>query len=132
MQYPTFIHKDPESDYGVIIPDLPGCYSAGTSLDEAIHNAKEAIECHLEGLFLDGEDIPFQQTIEKHLDNPDLKGALVAIVEVDLSKVGGKSKRINITLPERLLRQIERYTKSHGLNRSAFLADAAIRYMSEH
>lgn len=132
MQYPIFIHKDPDSDYGVIVPDLPGCFSAGSSLEEAIKNAKEAIECHLEGLFIDCEEIPLQQAIEKHLDDPDLKGAIVALVEIDLSKVGGKSKRIDITLPERLLRQIERYTKHHGLNRSAFLADAAMHYMAEH
>lgn len=132
MQYPIFIHKDPDSDYGVTIPDLPGCYSAGSSLEEAIQNAKEAIECHLEGLFLDAEDIPLQKSIEKHFDDPDLRGAVVAVVEIDLSKVGGRSKRIDITLPERLLRQIERYTKTHGLNRSAFLADAAMNYMAEH
>ena len=81
---------------------------------------------------MDSEDIPLQQAIEKHLDNPDLKGTLIALVEVDLSKVGGKSKRIDITLPERLLWQIERYIKNHRLNRSAFLADAAMHYMAEH
>ncbi|MCF6270740.1 MAG: type II toxin-antitoxin system HicB family antitoxin [Melioribacteraceae bacterium] len=33
MKFPIIIHKDPESDYGVTVPDLPGCYSAGSTLD---------------------------------------------------------------------------------------------------
>lgn len=132
MQYPIFIHKDEKSDYGVIVPDLPGCFSAGKTIEEAIHNAHEAIECHLEGLLLDGEPIPLQTSIEEHLDNVELKDALLALVEIDLSKISGKSARVNITLPERFLKQIDEYTKQHGGNRSAFLLDAAMKYMSEH
>ena len=47
MRYPVVIHKDPDSDYGVTVPDLPGCFSAGTTLDEVLVNAREAIECHI-------------------------------------------------------------------------------------
>jgi predicted RNase H-like HicB family nuclease len=36
MRYPVVIHKDLDSDYGVTVPDLPGCFSAGTTLDEAL------------------------------------------------------------------------------------------------
>lgn len=132
MQYPVFIHKESKSDYGVIVPDLPGCFSAGHTLEEAIQSAHEAIECHLEGLLIDGEDIPLQRTIEEHLNNPELKNAIVAVVDINLSKISGKAKRINITLPDRILKQINKYAKSHGINRSAFLADAALRYMAEH
>ena len=38
MRYPVVIHKDPESDYGVTVPDLPGCFSAGETLDEALES----------------------------------------------------------------------------------------------
>ena len=71
MQYPIFIHKDPDSDYGVIVPDLPGCFSAGSTIEDAIESTHEAIECHLEGLLLDGDPIPLKQPLEKHLDNPE-------------------------------------------------------------
>lgn len=54
------------------------------------------------------------------------------MVEIDLSKISGKAIRINITLPERFLKQIDDYTKQHGGNRSAFLADAAMKFMSTH
>lgn len=132
MQYPIFIYKEAKSDYGVIVPDLPGCFSAGSSLEEAIQNAHEAIECHLEGLLLENEDIPLHSSIEEHLNNAELKDAIVAMVDINLSKISGKAKRINITLPERLLKQINKYAKVHGMNRSEFLANAALKYMTEH
>ena len=55
---------------------------------------------------------------------------MLAVVEVDISKLSGKTKRINVSLPERFLKQIDEFT--HGGNRSAFLVDAALSYMSEH
>ena len=74
MRYPIVIHKEKNSNYGVIVPDLPGCFSTGATLDEAIENAREAIECHLEGLLLDGEPIPEPGTVEAHQDNPKYAG----------------------------------------------------------
>ena len=43
---PVVIHKDADSDYAVTVPDLPGCFSAGETLDETLAMAKEAIELH--------------------------------------------------------------------------------------
>ena len=51
-------------------------------------------------------------------------------MQVDLSKLTGKSKRINITFPERLLTQVDHYASEHGETRSGFLAQAALEYMS--
>lgn len=132
MQYPIFIHKDENSAYGVIVPDLPGCFSFGDTIEDAITNSIEAIECHIEGLLLDNETIPLRISLETHLDNPELKEAIVALVDIDISKLSGKSTRINVSLPERFLRQIDDYTKDHGGNRSAFLVDAAMSYLSQH
>lgn len=132
MQYPIFIHKDANSDYGVIVPDLPGCFSAGSTIEEAIQNAHEAIECHLEGLFLDNEDIPLKKSVEDHLDNPELNDGVLALVEIDISKISGKTTRINVSLPVRFLKQIDNYTSQHGGNRSGFLVEAAMNYMAKH
>jgi len=71
VRYPVVIHKDPDSDYGVTVPDLPGCFSAGATMDEALTNAVEAIECHIEGMMLDAEPIPTPQMVESHQGNPD-------------------------------------------------------------
>lgn len=132
MQYPIFIYKDETSDFGVIVPDLPGCFSAGSTIEEAISNAHEAIECHIEGLLLDGEPIPLLKPIEEHLNNAEFKKGLLAVVEIDLSKISGKTIRINVSLPERFLEQIDEFTRQHGVNRSGFLVDAAMSYMAEH
>lgn len=132
MQYPIFIHKDENSAYGVIVPDLPGCYSAGDSMEEAVHNAREAIECHIEGLLLDNESLPLKKAVEEHLDNSDFKNGVLALVEIDISKISGKTTRINVSLPERFLKQIDEFTRQHGGNRSGFLVDAAMSFMSEH
>ena len=132
MQYPIFIHKDKDSDYGVIVPDLPGCFSAGNTIEDAIKNTHEAVVCHLEGLLLDNDPIPLKKPIEQHLDNPEFKGGVLAVVDVDLAQVSGKTTRINVSLPARFLRQIDDYTSQHGGNRSGFLVDAAMSYMAEH
>ena len=132
MQYPIFIHKEDDSAYGVIVPDLPGCFSAGDSLEEAMRNAHEAIECHIEGLLSDNEPIPLRKSIEEHLENPDFKCGVLAVVDVDISKLSGKTTRINVSLPERVLEQIDEYMQSRGGNRSGFLVDAAMSYMAEH
>lgn len=132
MQYPIFIHKDFDSDYGVIVPDLPGCFSSGKTIEKAIKNAREAIECHLEGLLADKEPLPIKKPIEEHLNDPELNDGFLALIEIDLSKLSGKSIRVNITLPERFLKQIDEYTKQFGGNRSAFLAEAAMNFMAWH
>ena len=54
MQYSVVVHKDVGSDFGVTVPDLPGCFSAGQTFVEALESVKEAISCHLEGLLMDG------------------------------------------------------------------------------
>jgi predicted RNase H-like HicB family nuclease len=132
MKYPVVIHKDPGSDYGVTIPDLPGCFSAGSTLDEAFANAVEAAECHIEGIMLDCEDIPSPASVEQHVTNPDYADGIWGMIDVDLAKLLGRSRRINITLPERLLTQIDRHTAKTGVSRSGYLAEAAIEYGTRH
>jgi predicted RNase H-like HicB family nuclease len=56
--YIALLHKDPKSDYGVSFPDLPGCVTAGRTLDEARAMAIEALELHLQGMVEDREPIP--------------------------------------------------------------------------
>lgn len=57
MDCPVVAMKDPESGYGVSVPDLPGCVSAGTTIDEALEMAREAIELHIEGLIEEGQAV---------------------------------------------------------------------------
>ena len=63
-QYIALIHKDADSDFGVSFPDLPGCVTAGETLDEARDMAAEALALHLEGLAQDGEPLPEPSSLE--------------------------------------------------------------------
>ena len=130
MNYPVVIHKDAGSDYGVTVPDLPGCFSAGATMDEALAMAQEAIELHLEGLIEDGLTIPPPTSIEAHKSNPQYAGGTWAVVAVDESNLRIRAKRVNITLPERVLDAVDRCAKSHGQTRSGLLARAAVKYMA--
>ncbi|MEZ4711137.1 MAG: type II toxin-antitoxin system HicB family antitoxin [Caldilineaceae bacterium] len=132
MRYPVVIHKDADSDYGVTVPDLPGCFSAGSTFDEALAEAVEAIECHVEGLLLDQEPIPLPNTIEEHYQNDEYVDGVWAIVTVDLSKLSGRAKRINITLPERLVASMDRFASTHGETRSGLIAQATMEYLAAH
>lgn len=130
MRFPIVIHKEADSDYGVTIPDLPGCFSAGENMDEALSMAQEAMETHIEGMLIDGEPIPLPQTIEFHMDNFDYNGGVWAIVEVDLSKLSGKTRRVNITLPERLLTMMDSYASEQGESRSGLIARATMEFIA--
>lgn len=85
MNFLVAIHKDPDSDYGVSVPDLPGCITAGSTFFEALAMAKEAIALHLEGLLDDGQQIPELTTdIESLRKNPDYADAIWAVVDVNI------------------------------------------------
>lgn len=126
MRYPVVIHKDKNSDYGVTVPDLPGCFSAGETLDEALEMAHEAVECHIEGLLLDGEALPAVHPIEHHQSNPDYADGVWALVELDLSRLEDTTERVNITISRRVLTLIDEAAKRAGESRSGFLARAGI------
>ena len=75
MKYPVAIHKDQDSCYGVTVPDIPGCFSAGETLDEAINNVQEAISSHLEILAEEGELAPKSSVVDEHIKNKEYTGA---------------------------------------------------------
>ena len=122
-QYIALIRKDPGSDFGVSFPDLPGCVTAGSSLDEARDMAAEALALHLEGMAEDDEAIPEPSSLEAvMMDTINRDGVAILVPAPDRPV---KSVRINITLPEDVLEEIDRYAESRGLTRSGFLARAA-------
>ncbi|MCY3761153.1 MAG: type II toxin-antitoxin system HicB family antitoxin [Gemmatimonadetes bacterium] len=128
MRFPAVIHKDEESGYGVTVPDLPGCFSAGDTLEEAIESAHEAVACHIEGLLMDGEQIPEQAPLEVHEANEDRDG-IWALVAVDISKLSSKAKRTNITVPALVLAIVDEAAAREGETRSGLLARAALSYV---
>ncbi len=130
MRFPVAIHKDAGTGYGVTVPDLPGCFSAGDTLDEAIASAHEAIACHIEGLLMDGLPIPDQEPIETHMDRED-KDATWALVDVDISRLSSAIRRVNITMPARVLAIVDEAAAREGESRSGLLARAALSYIQK-
>jgi predicted RNase H-like HicB family nuclease len=59
MRYPVVIEPGDETTaFGVVVPDLPGCFSAGDTLDEAISNAQEAAAAWIDAVLDAGGAIP--------------------------------------------------------------------------
>ena len=67
MRYAIVIEKA-EGNFSAYVPDLPGCVSTGSTIDEVKANVREAIELHLEGLRADGEPIPQPTTISDYVE----------------------------------------------------------------
>jgi predicted RNase H-like HicB family nuclease len=122
-QYIALIHKDGDSDYGVSFPDLPGCISAGSTLDEAREMAAEALILHLEGMVEDGEVIPEPSSLEAVMGDLENRDGVAILVRAETK---AKTVRVNITLPEDVLRIIDNYAEAHGQTRSGFLMQAGL------
>ena len=78
--YIALVHKDLDSDYGVSFPDLPGCITVGSTLEEAREMAREALALHLEGLGAGGEAIPPPGSADQALAHEDAFDAITLIV----------------------------------------------------
>ena len=128
MKFPIVIHKDPGSSYGVTVPDLPGCFSAGDTMENAMDASYEAISCHIEGMLMDHLPIPEKAPLEVHLANEDYAEGIWAMVEVDLSKLSIETVSVNIDLPLPTLNMIDELAAKEGESRSGFLALAALRH----
>ena len=57
MEYTVLIHSADEGGYWTEVPMLPGCFSQGETVEEALQNTAEAIECHIAALREEGQDI---------------------------------------------------------------------------
>jgi predicted RNase H-like HicB family nuclease len=127
--YIGLIHKDPNSDFGISFPDFPGCVSAGATLDEAVAMGREALEGHVELMAEDGEAVPEPTSMEVILADPENRDGTPVLVP--LAPTAVKTVRVNVTMPEDALRQIDAYAEQHGYTRSGFLVVAARRAMEE-
>ena len=127
MRYPVAIEPGSKRKaWGVVVPDLPGCFSAGDSMDEAVENAKEAIELWIDTVLDDGGVIPEPGLIESHRKNTEYAGWIWAIVEIDPAKLDDTVERVNITLPRRVLARLDEKARAAGESRSGFIAHFAL------
>jgi len=118
--------------FGVAVPALPGCFSAGDSLEEAFDNAVEAIEAFCEVLSEDGKDMPVAISMAELQTQhaSEFEGWTWAVVDAPIERLFGPAKKINITVPGRILAKIDDYAKHRGMSRSGFLVHAAQEAMA--
>ena len=119
--YFAVVEVVPSSDVSVWFPDFPGCVTAGATHSQALANACEALQFHIDGMIEDGDAIPEPTTWEDLDVGPQVHGGSGVVVALVTAHVKSKAKRINITIDEALLGLIEGRTS----NVSGFLAEAA-------
>jgi len=121
----ALIHEE-DGVFGISFPDFPGCISGGATAEEALRKGALALSFHVAGMVEDGETLPVPRTLRQLQASAsfraDAKGAVIALLPFDPP---GKAVRLNISLEERLLEQVDRAAEAAGQSRSAFLSEAA-------
>lgn len=122
MRYAVVVHHDEGSDYGVTVPGLPGCFSAGDTFGDALESVVEAIDGHLEVLTDHGGKVPLDGDIDEYARDPDYADGIWAVVDVDVTPYLGNTLNLHVTLPASLVSRIDAKYK----NRSKFLTEVAM------
>jgi predicted RNase H-like HicB family nuclease len=123
MRYPIVIEPGTATTaFGVVVPDLPGCFSAGDSLDEALAGAEEAAAAWIDAAIDAGEAVPAPSSLEAIRQNPAYGGWAFGVITLDPALLDDTIERVNITLPRRVLRRLDALARAAGESRSGFIA----------
>lgn len=117
VHYPAIVERAGQG-YSVFFPDLPGCTSAGATIQAAALNAEEALSGHLAVSIEHGDAIPAPSeldAIDRDIEIDEVARILVR------GERPGRAVRVQVSIDEGLLARIDRIAS----NRSRFLADAA-------
>ncbi len=119
--FPAYFRRVSSGGFSIDFPDLPGCISAGDTIEEAMAMAREALSLHLYGLLEDNEPVPSAS------DLPELsqeKDAFLTLVEGRPDMVGevirNKAVKKTLTIPYWMNEEAERL----NINFSQVLQDA--------
>ncbi|WDE01577.1 type II toxin-antitoxin system HicB family antitoxin [Thalassomonas actiniarum] len=133
MKYPVKLEKELTADhYQITVPDLPGCLAKARTIDEGLTKIDQAIASHMSILAEYGEAIPTPRSIDYYVNQAgqlaQSNGAVWAIIEIDISPYLGKSHKINVTLPELLIKKIDHQVAQSPAykTRSGFIATACL------
>ncbi len=121
VYYPAIV--EPALDgYCVFFPDLPGCTSAGDSLQHAARNAEEALQMYLELSLERGFAVAPPSELDAITVDPDVVEAARVLVPFEPPE---RPVTVDVTLPEDLLRAFDARAARLGFTRSGLLAFAA-------
>ncbi|MCW7752726.1 type II toxin-antitoxin system HicB family antitoxin [Desulfobotulus sp. H1] len=129
MQYYYAVFEVGEEGFTeVYFPDIPGCATFGKDWDEAFRMATDALAASLAGL----DKKPTASPREKIKSQTNGGDVVPVILDSRIMRSYEKSVRVNISLPESLLREIDSYRGRHGKTRSGLLAEAVSTYLEEN
>jgi predicted RNase H-like HicB family nuclease len=123
MRYPIAIEIGTETTaYGVVVPDLPGCFSAGDTIDDAMTAAEEAAAAWIDATLDAGGSVPAASSIEALRERPEYAGWAFGVITVDPAALDSSIERVNITLPRRVLLRLDAQARAVGESRSGYIA----------
>lgn len=123
MRYPIAIELGTDTTaFGVVVPDLPGCFSAGDTLDEAMAGAEEAAAAWIDAALDGGEAIPGPTSLEAVRRKPEYAGWAFGVITLDPALMDDTIERVNITLPRRVLKRLDALAQAAGESRSGYIA----------
>jgi predicted RNase H-like HicB family nuclease len=127
MRYPVAIEPGTsDAAFGVVIPDLPGCFSAGDTLDDAFTAAEQAASAWVEATLEAGSPIPVASSLDTIRQNPDYAGWIFAVIYLDPAWLDDTIERVNITLPRRILKRLDALAAEAGETRSGTIANLTL------
>lgn len=127
MRYPVMIEAGTETTaWGVVVPDLPGCFSAGDTLDEAMAAAEEAAAAWIDATLDAGREIPRPSSAQEAVAKGDFGGWIVGFITVDPALLDDTVERINVSLPRRVLARLDAKAREAGESRSGYIAHMAV------
>lgn len=123
MRYPIAIEPGTDSTaFGVVVPDLPGCFSAGDTLDEAMSGVEEAAAAWIDATLDAGGAIPAPTSLDALQNSPVYEGWTFGVITIDPALLDDSSERVNITLPRRVLKRLDALARAAGESRSGYIA----------
>jgi predicted RNase H-like HicB family nuclease len=128
MRYPVVIEEGAGGiAFGVVVPDLPGCFSAGDTLDEAMANVEEAAAAWIDATLDAGGSVPAPSSLEEIKERREYKGWAFGIVSIDPALLDDSTTRINVSLPVRVLKRLDAKVRDSGeKDRSSYIAKMAM------
>ena len=127
MRYPIAIEAgDEAAAFGVVVPDLPGCFSAGDTLDEALVGAEEAAAAWIDATLDAGHAVPRASSLDTLRLDPQFAGWSFGVITVDAALFEDTIERVNVTLPRRVLRRLDAMARAAGESRSSYIAQMTL------
>jgi predicted RNase H-like HicB family nuclease/predicted RNA binding protein YcfA (HicA-like mRNA interferase family) len=123
-KYMAVVHQEGDSAYGVWFPDLPGCFAAGDTEDEAVASAKRSLMLYAEDAIDDGEELPVPRTLHELRNETSVREALDCggfVIMVPLIVNSGRVKRVSLDFDAALVDTIDEVSKECNLTRKAWV-----------